>query len=351
MTLTELSVSGLDRLAELLARDHPSLKYLRLPGDGKYQTVETRLDRVMADVRDHLAVAFHGRATTDFPMLYCAWGRARVGSTALNNLFGMAGLPSYYQPVKAVMRSVLAESAPSVWQLPEADAHPHIFIKETAGPYLPAECLYLPLQVLLEAGYPADRLHLLILDRDPLASLASWLAKWSDRVAEPVLVQHFILATLNAARVRAHARRAGIPTTHYVYEASKEPAETVGALFSRLGLDGLFGATVIDGWQGAGELDAAGTIIRFPEEPGIYAVPGLHASASSYRYHERTNAARTQPYEAVLARYGIADCYRDSVTACIADLELDAALSRRLFTDGSDAPHGMIRRLEMSAAD
>jgi hypothetical protein len=51
--------------------------------------------------------------------------------------------------------------------LPHAAVEPHIFCKDVGGPYLMAECLYIPLQMLIEAGYPADRLHLIMLDRDP----------------------------------------------------------------------------------------------------------------------------------------------------------------------------------------
>ena len=53
-------------------------------------------------------------------MLYFAWGKARVGSTALNNLFGMAGMPSYYQPLKAILRDALVGSALTPWIVPSA---------------------------------------------------------------------------------------------------------------------------------------------------------------------------------------------------------------------------------------
>ena len=37
-----------------------------------------------------------------------------------------------------------------------------------------------PLQALIEAGYPPDRLKLILIDREPLTSLASWLAIFSS---------------------------------------------------------------------------------------------------------------------------------------------------------------------------
>jgi uncharacterized NAD(P)/FAD-binding protein YdhS len=169
-----------ERMADLVRRQHPSLDTMLLQPDGKYQTRTVALDALMSEAADCLAEGFRHRRAEDFPTLYCAWGKCRVGSTALTNLFGLAGMPSYFQPVKVILRHSLVGSAGEPWILPSAADQPHIFSKEMAGPYVLAESLFQPLQPLLDAGYPADKLHFIMLDRDPASSLASWLEKWSD---------------------------------------------------------------------------------------------------------------------------------------------------------------------------
>jgi hypothetical protein len=164
--LTASSLAELERWAELVRRDSPALTTVPLIPDGKYQTRAMSLHAATRNVARCLAEGFQQVATDAFPVLYCGWGRCRVGSTALANLFGAAGLPSFFQPIKAVLRNVLTDSRCLPWQLPHAAVEPHIFCKDVGGPYLMAECLYIPLQMLIEAGYPADRLHLIMLDRD-----------------------------------------------------------------------------------------------------------------------------------------------------------------------------------------
>lgn len=146
------SAEETDRLADLVRRDHPSLGTMALAPDGKYQNRPAALDELMYEVRDCLGETFRRWAPEDFPTLYCAWGRCRVGSTALTNLFGVAGMPSYFQPVKVVLRHRLLGNVGEPWAAPTAAEQPHIFSKEMGGPYVLAESLFLPLQPLIEAG-------------------------------------------------------------------------------------------------------------------------------------------------------------------------------------------------------
>ena len=263
-------------------------------------------------------------------MLYCAWGRCRVGSTPLTNLFGVAGIPSYFQPVKVIFRHSLVGRAGAPWLVPSADDQPHIFSKEMAGPYVLAESLFLPLRPLLEAGYPADRLHFIMLDRDPASSLASWLEKWSDRIPESRLIHNYVVATLNTLRVESFAARHGIPITHYVYEASKEAAQSVRTLFDRLGLATRFAESAVTDWKERGHLESKNSGITFLSEPPVYTVSGIHGSDTGYKYRARKTSL-TDAQLTVLERFGIHDIYRASVKACVRDLGLDAAMSDRLF--------------------
>lgn len=269
-------------------------------------------------------------------MHYCAWGKARVGSTALNNMFGLAGFPSYYQPVKSMLRMGFAGQRPHPWMLPSPQQHPRIFTKETQGPYTLGECLFIPLQVLVEAGYPPSKLHLIVLERDPERSLASWLKKLTALQEADTLVAHYVVSALNANRVRSYARRHGISTTHYVYEASKEPVTAARALFARLDLSHLFADEAVTDWGEHGQLDGSATHqIIYPPQPAIYDLPGLHGSDSGYRY-QNGGSCVTDEQRRLLESTGVNQVYQDAVDACVGDLGLDAGTASRLF--GRHAP-------------
>jgi hypothetical protein len=322
-----------ERLADLIRRQDPSLDTIELEPDGKYQTKSIALHALIRDASDCLAVAFRNRAREDFPTLYCAWGRCRVGSTALTNLFGVAGMPSFFQPVKVVLRHLLVGGTATPWTVPMAEDEPHIFSKEMAGPYVLAESLFQPLQPLLAAGYPAEKLHFIMLDRDPASSLVSWLEKWSDRVPEDRLIHNYVTATLNTLRVEGFAKRHGIPVTHYVYEASKDATQSVKTLFDRLGLASRFAESAVTDWKERGQIESKNSGITFLSEPPVYAVSGIHGSDTAYRYRARKTNSLTDAQLEILERFGIHDIYRASVEACVRDLALDTATSARLFGD------------------
>lgn len=319
------------RVADLIRMDHPALSREILASDGPYQMRRFTVDAMMSGVIDRLAAGWRDRDPADLPTIIYAWGKARVGSTALTNLFGMAGLPAYYQPVKAIVRQVLMGCDGAAWTVPSKRLHSHVFAKETAGPYSLAECLYMPLQALIEAGYPAEKLQLIMLDRNPADSLASWLDKWSDRVPAEHLVRHHILASLNGIRVEAQARRSGVAVTHYVYEASRDPVRAARFLFRRLGLANRFTSAAVTDWRERGNLESADCGIIYPDEPDVYQVPGLHGTDTAYCYRERRKNALTEAQTALMAEFGLDELYRASVAACSAELGSDLAAAAGLM--------------------
>ncbi|MDG5496350.1 sulfotransferase family protein [Niveispirillum sp. BGYR6] len=323
MTARSNPYGDLSALAARIEGEDPQLDNLLLPADGFFQKAETSQRRLTDQVALALRESFAGWNAADFPTLYCAWGRARTGSTALANLFGTAGLPSYYQPVKALMRQFLAGDAVSPWQPPREN----FFCKDVAGPYTLAECLYIPAQMLVEAGYPPEKLHLVILDRQPERSLGSWLRKWSGRLERERLLAHFVCASMNTLRVEAHARRYGIAVTHYVYEAAQEPALAIPALFNRLGLGPDAMTAALKEWTPLDSLDAEGSRVIFPVEPDAYVVPGLHrADADGYRYRPGTCDGVTQEDRALLYMLGVEAAYQRNARACRHELGLPARL-------------------------
>lgn len=325
------SAIELERIADLIRRQHPSLETMWLEPDGKYQTRAVALDTLMREMTQALTEGFRPHRADDFPMHFVAWGKCRVGSTALTNLFGVTGMPSYYQPLKMMLRHLFVSQAATPWVIPSAGDQSHIFSKETAGPYVIAESLFNPLRLLIEAGYPPNRLHLIMLDREPVSSLASSLDKLSGCVPDAVLLQNYVVAALNAIRVESYGRQQGVPVIHYVYEASKEAVQSIKILFDRLGLAGRFTETAVTDWRETGQLRSEHSRITYGTEPTIYNVAGLHGADTAYRYRARNTDAVTPFQRDMLERCGVNAVYRRSVEACVRDLDLDAATAARLF--------------------
>ncbi len=302
-----------------------------LQPDGKYQTRTVTLRQLTDEVASRLSQSLRSRSAADLPLLFCSWGKCRVGSTALTNLFGIAGIPALYQPVKTMARHRLRGGEPQAWVPPHASEHPHIFSKEMAGPYLVVETIFNPLEMMVASGYPVQKLHLLVLDRDPYASLASWVARWSDRVSRARLVEHFALSSLQIRRMRSYARANGIAVTHYVYEASRRPTEAIEALFRRLGISQHFHPGVVRDWNERGALDSKQSGISFPEEPPIYVVPGLHSSEKQYSYKARDTGNLSEAERQLVPELGLPELYREIVAACIQDLGFNQSLSAEMF--------------------
>jgi hypothetical protein len=334
MNIDPTSADSLERMADMVRQQHSSLGSVLLSPSGEFQTRTVALNTLMREVTECLAESYRHRPAQDFPTLYFACGKARVGSTALSNLFGMTGMPSYYQPLKAILRDAMVGRPLTPWIVPSAMDEPDVFSKETIGPYVLAESMFNPLQLLIEAGYPRHRLHLIMLDREPASSLASWLDKLISRAPESTLVQHYVVAALSAARVASYAKQQGVPVTHYVYEVSKDAVSSVRVLFDRLGLSSSFTENAVTSWRGSGQAQADNARVIFPSnEATIYKVPNLHTSDTAYRYQRRATTAVSETQLNILERCGVNDIYRASVAACVRDLGLSAATSARLFGD------------------
>jgi hypothetical protein len=331
MNIPNTSDGETERLADLVRRQHPSLDTMLLQPAGQFQARTVSLDTLTREVTDCLAESVRHRHAEDLPILYCAWGKCRVGSTPLTNLFGVAGMSSYYQPLKANLRDALAGRPGIPWIVPSAMDQPHIFSKETAGPYVLAESLFMPLRPLIESGYPPDKLHFIMLDRDPASSLASWFDKWSDCAPQSALLHNYIAAALNALRLESYAWRQGIPVTHYVYEASQEAVSSIRVLFDRLGLASCFTEEAVTDWRETGQLKSKESRIIFPHEPAFYTPLGVHGSDIAYRYRARETASLNEAQLDMLERCGVNEVYRASVVACARDLGLSASTSEKLF--------------------
>ncbi|MER9600367.1 sulfotransferase family protein [Mesorhizobium sp. M0244] len=319
-----MSDPNLDQICAAIKADDAKYLYsLPLAPEGRYQAVEARLTDLNQRIVDTLARAFEDRSADSFPALAVSCGKCRVGSTALTNLFGIAGLPSYYQPVKTVMRFEALGQPSAPWIVPDRATTPLVHCKEMTGPYLLAECLFDPIDLLVAAGYPAAKITMVALEREPVASLDSWLEKWSQHRAPATLVQHYLLSALNAARIERNARRHGIRVVNYVYEASKHPHAAVAALLDCFDLGDRFTPALVDDWGKRGSLESPESLVRFPVEPAPYVMVGLHASETRYRFKDRNVSYVTDEMRALLARKGITDIYARARNACFTQLKLE----------------------------
>jgi hypothetical protein len=185
--------------------------------------------------------------------------------------------------------------------------------------------------MLVEAGYPPDKLHLLLLDRHPVDCLNSWFTRLSGRISRERLLRHHVLAALNVTRVESYARRHAIPVTHYVYEASKEAVATARALFLRFGLGARFSESEVTDWKDAGDLDTDRAKVIYPDEPPAFAVPGLHGAGTGYHFQKHEMSPLDDSVMTILDRCGLFDSYRHSVCACVEDLGIDRKTAIGLF--------------------
>lgn len=303
---------------------------LCLEPDGKYQTRPVTLRQLTAEVVERLASAFAHRSPASFPHLVCISGKCRTGSTALTNLFGIAGVPAYYQPVKTILRHHVLSRPGTSWNLPDTTQELVIAAKEMTGPYSVAECLFNPLECLITAGYPSERLHLLLLDRDPYESLSSWLAKWSDRLSRDDLLSHFVLSSVNTERLHDYAVEREIDTVTYIYALSRWPHEAVSALFDRLSIGERFHAGVVDDWGARGAIESERSAIVFPDEPEVYRLAGLHSSRPDYHFKARDTSNVTAAERSAIEAASLVESYQRSVERSCRDLKLPCDVREKL---------------------
>lgn len=321
-------------LAALVANDFP-LAGLTLGGDGVFQTRDINFGAASEQVADAIRSSLARTDPDTLPHLFYACGRARGGSTSLTNVFGMAGIPSYYQPVKSALRHVLNQTNEVRWELDVSQRY--LMAKETFGPYTVAESLYQPVDILIAAGYPAAKIDLIVFDRAPESALASWLAKWSHRLPVERLVNHFVLAGLNTQRAVRRAASCGVRTTTYVYEICDKPTFAIERLFARLGIPSLYVPDCVSNWQERGELSSMHSAIIFPDEPQIFDVPGLHGSDSAYRFHKRAACQLPDSCASLIEDLHVEEDYRASVSACAVDLGVPAEHMRTLVSFAREA--------------
>lgn len=110
------------------------------------------------------------------PDIILAVAPCRSGTTAQLRVFAQNGIPAIYQPIKAILRGIMAGEK-NYFVIPtDTD---RLFIKETLGPYTKGESTINPLEVLLEAGVSTKKISIITMMREPLSDVSSWIEQFS----------------------------------------------------------------------------------------------------------------------------------------------------------------------------
>lgn len=256
------------------------------------------------------------------PMLILIAGPCRVGTTALGNVFARAGHVSYMQPIKSIRRAIESGEEVPEWNID--DKQKVVVSKETFGAKTESE-FYDPIEILLAAGYPKEKIHLIGIMREPGATLTSWTWMW-DRV----FFKGFIRSYKDTFDTMARAKRLGVATTHYVHEAIRdnEPGLVVGKLFERIIPNERVQASgqLVD-WSKGANFDQA-TEVKFfdsPPERFVHAVK----TWGGYQYRELVPDL-TSRQKRLLAEARIDKIYDYFLKMCEQKLEIKIPKERSL---------------------
>lgn len=250
-------------------------------------------------------------------------------------VFSAAGVESHYQQLKNLLRWKF-ESVSYNWRIPRRREHP-IFLKETLGPYTHAESVFNPLAILLGAGYPPEKLRLLIYGRAPRQTWLSWRECWRGRTA----VEHLAAAYQRTEAIRQQARSLEIPVTTAVYEALRdhEAGLVVQRMFSSLALR-VDQEVIANAVSNLPALTGDNRSVVFPSEPAAFdSWPFLGRAQESRRlsYFRREDEPLNQHEVASMLSGRVVDIYDTWRRQCEDDLQL--AVERDADFDGEVASH------------
>jgi hypothetical protein len=264
----------------------------------------------------------------DIPNIILSVSPCRSGTTAMLRVMSALGTKAYFQPLKNLLRWQM-QGEKQAWAVSPGSADT-IYIKETLGPYSLAESTFNPLELLLNAGVPASKLHLLLYGRHPLDSYVSWKKWWHTNTH----IDYFVASYHTTNQVYKQAKLAGISTTALSYEIfSAYPAtEVIQKLAQHMGL--AYTEHAVHGWEHLPSFGSPASNIFLPEEPPAFVVESIHDSV-----HNATEFVYSPPLQAVRAlisaeerhhmkKSDLFDIYAEWQVACEKDLQLPNLISQ-----------------------
>lgn len=209
------------------------------------------------------------------PKLIIIIGPCRTGTTALANNFVKAGITSYMQPIKSMRRAMEIREEIVPWYIKEEE---YAITKETIGVNTPAD-FFDPVQILLDLGYPKNKIVLIPIIRDPIQTYVSWKCLWGKAD-----LQKFIQSYELILQIKNRAEQAGIKTIPYVHEIIRDnPVDmVVKRLFQELNLKIDSRCTTKD-W---GAFKNGGNHLYFYDDPPKKFIAEIQ-KRGEYKYHNR----------------------------------------------------------------
>lgn len=161
----------------------------------------------------------------NYPNIFIICGPCRSGTTALANNFVLAGMESHMQPIKSILREQLLDESTIPKQIFFQDEN-IILIKETFGAEKELE-LFNPVQILVEAGYPAIKINVVGIVREPVATYDSWERLWG-RTKKDIYEGSYRLMT----NIKQYCEKINVPYLPYVPEiiAHNDPSVVLQAV-------------------------------------------------------------------------------------------------------------------------
>ncbi len=192
-------------------------------------------------------------------------GPCRSGTTALSNTFARCGILTDEQPRKSIGRALEEKNEVPFWTIRESGL---LVSKETLGPKTEAE-YFDPIESIVALGYPTNKIKLIVITREPLATYSSCQRMWGN--IDPVAIERAYIETLAIA---AKTLDLGIATTFYVHEAIRDNPEQMVTekLFQRLHIP--FETQATD-WSNGPAFGERGSHIVFYDNPPEKFVNGV----------------------------------------------------------------------------
>lgn len=205
---------------------------------------------------------------TDPPPLFLLIAPCRSGTTAMLRVFGALNMPAYFQPLKNILRWQLVGGS-WAWEIP---AGRPVFAKETLGPYTLAEATFNPLELLHTAGYPLDKIHLILQMRHPYPTWASWQQWWHGKTSFDLFQQTYF----TAEAIRQQALELGLNPYLFIYEKFQQapPAEVIQQFLGRLNLP--YTPHTTQHWDKLPPFGSPESWIVLPEEPPTFITDHIH---------------------------------------------------------------------------
>ncbi len=206
------------------------------------------------------------------PRIILAVAPCRSGTTPLLRVFAESGIQAWYQPIKALLRSK-QWNIESTFPIPSL---PQIFIKETLGPYTEQEALINPLEALLLAGVPIEKIDLVLMARDPYTCLTAWIEQFSFHTPAENLINNAVLAYQNLLNIESLAQNKGIRTSYFYYESLKD-YQSNQVIFKTLNqMQVEPGSQVFSDWKTLPHAGTPESNIVLPYEPALYNSQPFH---------------------------------------------------------------------------